>query len=226
VVEINVKAAFSAWNKRIAPVFDVARRLSVIEADSGRIVSETEEKLASQLPAEMVLRLADLRIDTLVCGAISRPLREMITAHGIEVVPFVSGDLGEVVAAWMSGSLGAPAFAMPGCCRRGRRFAGHGFNGREAQMFGGSDFGSGGGGGMGAGRGGGMGQGRGGGGGGGRGRRRAQGGQRPGRMDGPLAAGPVGKCVCPRCGHEEEHQPGVPCIKRVCPKCGVNLVRK
>jgi len=234
---VTMKAAFSAWNKRVAPVFDVARRVSVIEADSGRIVSETDEKLASQLPVERALRLADLGVDTLVCGAISRPLRDLIAAKGIRVIPFVSGDLAEVINAWISGRLETRSFTMPGCCGRGRRFGARLLRRREMLMFGSGDDGTGPGagpriegagqGGPGGGRGGGRGAGRGAGRGGrGAGRGAGRGGPRPGRMAGPLAAGPGGVCACAGCGYEEPHQPGVPCVQRICPKCGSNLVRK
>lgn len=47
-----------------------------------------------------------------------------------------------------------------------------------------------------------------------------------GRMGGPLAAGPGGKCVCPKCGYSETHPTGVPCMDKVCPKCGAKLTRE
>ncbi|HPN84172.1 MAG TPA: hypothetical protein PK821_02440 [Victivallales bacterium] len=47
-----------------------------------------------------------------------------------------------------------------------------------------------------------------------------------GRMGGPFAAGPVGECVCPKCGKTVPHQRGVPCISRKCPSCGSVLARK
>ena len=56
-----------------------------------------------------------------------------------------------------------------------------------------------------------------GGGGGGRGR---------GRMGGPLAAGPGGDCVCPKCGHKVSHVVGQPCNQKACPKCGTAMARQ
>ncbi|MBU0614457.1 MAG: DUF134 domain-containing protein [Nanoarchaeota archaeon] len=47
-----------------------------------------------------------------------------------------------------------------------------------------------------------------------------------GRMGGPFAAGPVGKCQCPKCGYEQEHVRGQPCINTKCPKCGSMMVRE
>jgi hypothetical protein len=38
--------------------------------------------------------------------------------------------------------------------------------------------------------------------------------------------GPVGFCVCPRCGYRVEHQRGVPCSTLICPNCKVPLKRE
>ena len=46
-----------------------------------------------------------------------------------------------------------------------------------------------------------------------------------GRMGGPFAAGPGGNCVCPKCGHSQPHQRGVPCAQITCPKCGSTMTR-
>lgn len=113
------KTAFAHWDDRIAPVFDIARRIHVVEADEGRIVAETGEVLADDLPTQKAHRLVELGVGTLVCGAISRPFHEMVAAYGIRVIPFVAGDLSEVIQAWLSGNLERDAFAMPGCCGRG-----------------------------------------------------------------------------------------------------------
>jgi len=122
------KTAFAYWDNRIAPVFDIARQIHVVEAESGRIVAETEEVLADDLPVQKVIRLAELGIGTPVCGAISRPLHEMVAAYSIEVIPFVAGDLREIIQAWLNDNLEHDTFVMPGCCGRGRRRGMRGVN--------------------------------------------------------------------------------------------------
>jgi predicted Fe-Mo cluster-binding NifX family protein len=76
--------------------------------------------LEDGLPLRKVINLAQLGVATLVFGAISRSLHEMVKSNGIQVIPFVAGDLGEVILAWLGGKLDNDSFAMPGCCGLGR----------------------------------------------------------------------------------------------------------
>jgi predicted Fe-Mo cluster-binding NifX family protein len=195
-----MKTAFAYWDNRIAPVFDIARQIHVVEAESGRIVAETEEVLTDDLPVQKVIRLAELGVGTLVCGAISRPLHELVAAYGIEVIPFVAGDLCEVIQAWLSDNLEHDTFAMPGCCGRGLglRRGMRGMSQEDYPMNGRKRGGQG----------------------------RGQGGQGRGRMGGPLAGGAAGACLCPKCGHREPHERGVPCVQKQCPKCGTAMTRE
>jgi predicted Fe-Mo cluster-binding NifX family protein len=118
-----MKAAFAHWDNRIAPVFDTARRLRLVEADEGRLVGVADVSLGNDESVGKALELVNQGAGLLVCGAISRPLHDMIRSYGVEVVAFVAGDLDEVIQAWLSGRMHGEAFAMPGCCgrRRGRR---------------------------------------------------------------------------------------------------------
>lgn len=200
-------AAFAIWNGRIAPVFDVTRNLHLVERQGSRLVKETQVQLHGETPSQISLSLMELNVRALICGAISQPLQAMVTACGIEVIPFVAGELGEVIDAWMQGVLmRRRTFAMPGCDRGNRR---HGCrmnsHRAEVEMFGRV-------GGRGAGSGGGQGVGNRGGGG-------------RGRMGGLKSGGPSGECLCPACGHHETHQRGVPCTQMRCPKCGTTMVR-
>jgi predicted Fe-Mo cluster-binding NifX family protein len=200
-----MKAAFAHWKNRIAPVFDTARKIQLVEVESGRLVGQTQDMLPDSPPVQKALRLAELGVSTLVCGAISRPLQELVAAYGIQVIAFVAGEVREVIQVWLAQHADWDDFAMPGCGPRGRnRFRGlHGIYREGNRMNGqGRD---------GMRPGGGRGQGR--------------GGQRAGRMGGPRAAGPSGDCVCPQCGQREPHQRGVSCVARKCPQCGAAMTR-
>jgi predicted Fe-Mo cluster-binding NifX family protein len=196
-----MKVAFAAWNDRIAPVFDVSGRLHLCDIERGCVVREVKRALTEASPDRKAIFVAEMGVETLVCGAISRALYDQIVSRGIRVVPFVAGDLREVIRSWTEGRFNAETFAMPGCWRRGEgRFASPGFGSREGGIMNGRGRG-------GLGSGGGQGQGR-------------------GRLGGPLAVGAGGACLCPKCGHREPHKVGVPCLRTPCPKCGTAMTRE
>jgi len=196
-----MKAAFSIWNARIAPVFDTAHQVHIVEAESGRIVGEADEAMPGDRPAQQVMRLAELGVGTLVCGAISWPVHGMVTAAGIRVIPFVTGTVSEVMQAWLGGTMGRGHFAMPGCRRRGGHAAD--LSGPEATPVGRRGVG-------GAGCGGGRGQ--------------HPGGSGRGRRGAPRAGEVGGSCVCRACGHRESHERGMACAHRMCPVCGAPMI--
>lgn len=119
------RIAIANWNGRVSPVFDSARSLDVVEIEDGKIVSRHGATFATDDPAAKVSALTGLGVSRLLCGAISRPLAELLGAHGIAVTPFVCGPVEEVLAAFLANRLSDPSLAMPGCCGR-RRWAGTG----------------------------------------------------------------------------------------------------
>ncbi len=131
--------ALTIWNGRIAPVFDVAGTVKLVEKQK----ESTTDGQTVNLPDDngMISRvnaLQALGIDVLVCGAISRAVHRMIVSSGIEVYSFISGDADEVLKALLEGNLTEKSFLMPGCrlgrgngqggCRRGAGNRGRGRN--------------------------------------------------------------------------------------------------
>ncbi|MEA3266370.1 MAG: dinitrogenase iron-molybdenum cofactor biosynthesis protein [Candidatus Fermentibacteria bacterium] len=127
-----MRIALTVWNGRIAPVFDVAGTIRLVE----RSGSDAEEDRLISIPigSGMISRVAILveyRVDVLVCGAVSRPVHRMIADSGIKVHSFVAGDADEVLEALMTGSLEEKPFNMPGCgMGRGGRGCGRGAGNR------------------------------------------------------------------------------------------------
>ncbi len=199
-----MKAAFAVWNGKIAPVFDVAGRVQVVEVEAGRIVHAGQATLPPGMPGQKAIYLAGSGVQELICGAISQQIQAVLEVCGIRVISFVTGDLEEIIQAWLAGTLEQGRYAMPGCCGRGRR-------GRPVTLEREDRF-------MRA-----RNQGRSGPGGrqGGGGPRARQGGG-PGRR----ASGTDGSCVCPKCGHKVPHQRGVPCFEQTCPECGAAMIRE
>ncbi len=71
--------------------------------------------------AERVRRLSDSAVETLICGAISESLAEQVLAAGIRLIPFVAGEVSEILDAYADARLPSPEFLMPGCHANGRK---------------------------------------------------------------------------------------------------------
>lgn len=119
--------ALAVWQGRISPVFDVSRSLCVVRLNAaGAVESREEIALGAVAPPQRAALLAGLRIEVLICGAVSAPLAEMLMAAGIRTIPFVAGEAEAVLAAFRRGELPSPRYMQPGCrcgkrrCRRGR----------------------------------------------------------------------------------------------------------
>jgi predicted Fe-Mo cluster-binding NifX family protein len=195
---LPMRIAIPQWQGRIAPVFDVAVNLLLIDMEDGQPMRREERRLFGAESSARVAEFLSCRAEILICGAISAPLESRLMVAGVQVIGFACGMVDEVLAAYLNGSLASRAFVMPGCQRWRRQ------EGEEAMPTG---FG------MGAGRGG--------------GRRRQGRGQGPGagRMGGASAAGLGGVCLCPKCGEKTPHAAGQPCMQMLCPRCGQPMTR-
>lgn len=119
-----MRIAISTADERISPVFDVAGRLLVVDVTGDRELRRTEVLLEDGALAARARQVADLSVQVLICGAISRPLELMLASAGVQVRPHTCGEVEEILHAFCSGQLTEEAFVMPGCCGRRRRFRG------------------------------------------------------------------------------------------------------
>jgi len=131
-----MKFAMSVWNDCISTVLDFSDCLLVIDAEHGVVNNRSIVNFTGVTMAEKTARLKDLDIQILLCGAVSRPMEQMIMASGIAIIPFLRGRVNDVLNAYFSGCLFGSDFMLPGCRRRvgfrqsmGRRKHGHGHNG-------------------------------------------------------------------------------------------------
>jgi len=124
------KVALTVWNGRISPVFDVSQEILVLDIEGDAVTARRNETVTETEPFSRVKKLTDLTIETLICGAISRSLAWALSAHVIQVIPFVAGDIEEVIEAFLADKLPNQKMAMPGCRGvhgpfRGRRRGSH-----------------------------------------------------------------------------------------------------
>ncbi|MDP8255802.1 MAG: NifB/NifX family molybdenum-iron cluster-binding protein [Candidatus Alcyoniella australis] len=112
--ERQLKIALAVWGNRISPVFDSARTVLVAEIKDGKVVGKRRELLGAELPYSRALKLSGWGTRVLICGAISVGFARTIEVYRIQVIPFISGEAQQVLEAYLSGSLMAGTFHMPG----------------------------------------------------------------------------------------------------------------
>lgn len=115
-----MKVSIPVWNHRISPVFDAATRLLVITVENKCEAHRMELEIEALGFYERVQKMEDLAIDVLLCGAISKPMENAILAKQIQVLPYICGDVDEILHAFLSDQLLQSRYAMPGCCSHRR----------------------------------------------------------------------------------------------------------
>ena len=116
-----MKLAIPIYNNSVSNVFDFATRLLLVDIENGKEANRSEVALENQLLPQRAGQLKNFGVDVLICGAISRVLANMVTTSGIQVLPYVTGSIDDVLQAYLTGQLVKPEFSMPGCWPGARR---------------------------------------------------------------------------------------------------------
>jgi len=112
-----MRIAIPIWEDKVSPVLDTALRLLVVEVEYHREVSRFIYNIDEQDLIRRCLRIRNFNIDTLICGAVSRPFVCILLASGVDVIQEISGRAEEVLKAYLHGNLFCSRFLMPGCRR-------------------------------------------------------------------------------------------------------------
>ncbi len=116
-----MKIGISVHDSKIAVALDFAPAVNIYELDGGRIGLEKTLRFENEILPVRAAMLADEGVGKLICGAVSGALAGMLSYSGIEVISGVTGNLDEVLEAFMNGNLTTRNFAMPGCGMRRRQ---------------------------------------------------------------------------------------------------------
>lgn len=105
-------------------MLDVARRLVIVDIESGSETGRCEKPLDEIEVSRRAESIAGMGVDVLICGAVSLSLETILNAAGIIVIPQICGRIDEIVEAYLSGNLMDKTFLLPGCGGRRWRFRG------------------------------------------------------------------------------------------------------
>jgi len=116
--------AVPVFGERVSPLFDTACNILLVDLEGNEERSRRRVVIDESFPPGKISRLVKLGVNILICGGISRGLLALVENSGIRVIPWVAGEIEEVLAAFKTGELPASSFMMPGCRRRLRRRSG------------------------------------------------------------------------------------------------------
>ena len=116
-----MRMAVPVWRSRVSPVFDAAEELLVSDFENGRELSRTRCSMSGLSAEQRADQLAELDVDVLLCGAISRSLENLVGASGVKVIPWVRGEVDGVLAWYLDGMPADTQLFMPGCAWRSRK---------------------------------------------------------------------------------------------------------
>ena len=100
-----MQVALTVWQGRISPLFDATRMLLVADIIKDKVAATHYEPFTDDSAFHRALKLTDLGISILICGGISDDFAKPIEAQGIQIIPFVSGSVDEVLDAYTTGLL-------------------------------------------------------------------------------------------------------------------------
>ncbi len=113
----TMKVALTIWENRVSPVADSAREVLVVDMEGESILKRYHERYSGESLFYRAKKLADLGVKTFICGAISDFYGGLVEGYGIRLIPFVRGQIDDVLNAFMNESLLSPRYMMRGSRR-------------------------------------------------------------------------------------------------------------
>ena len=111
--------ALPVFQSRIAPVFDSAVRVLVLEIEHQRELARSEMHTKNLSGSERIAALKRAGASTLICAGISDIVHRMLESADIRVRSGIVGQVEEVIKAYIDNRLDDPCFLMPGHGGRG-----------------------------------------------------------------------------------------------------------
>ena len=110
-----MRIAAAIWEDKISPLMDTASRLLIIDRSTPENTTRYEAAFFGHGIWHRTKFIVGHDVEVLLCGAISRPFKNMLCANGVQVVNGLSGSIETIMDAYLTGNLDRSVFFMPGC---------------------------------------------------------------------------------------------------------------
>jgi predicted Fe-Mo cluster-binding NifX family protein len=108
-----IRAAIPIFMTRVSPLFDSCTRVLLIDIEQNREVDRKEIYLDALSLNERVTILRKSGVTTVICGGISEMLETMLAGADIELIGDITGEVDQVLDAYLTERLDEPRFHLP-----------------------------------------------------------------------------------------------------------------
>lgn len=108
--------AVTAWEDRVSPVFDSAKILLIANIQGRKVVGRSYEKINARYVEQAAQLFQEKEITKVICGAVSQESTLVIENYGIELIPFITGEIEAILERFAKGQK-LEKFTMPGCIK-------------------------------------------------------------------------------------------------------------
>ena len=109
-----MRIALPIWQDKVSPLCDTASRLLIVETKNKAEVFRFEIYLDEVDISLRCQRIQSMELDVLICGALSRAFAMMLKAGGIDLIAGISGQIEEVLQAFLHNRQFLSQYLMPG----------------------------------------------------------------------------------------------------------------
>jgi len=110
-----MRIAIPRFGESVAPCFEYSATMAIFDVEEGRLVCQADFPLQSRVPYDRVRLMKAEKIDTVICGGLQSFYEDLLKAHDIQVISWVSGNVEDLLKRFLEGRL-APGTAGSATC--------------------------------------------------------------------------------------------------------------
>jgi predicted Fe-Mo cluster-binding NifX family protein len=100
-----VKLAIPRMGEDVAPCLEYSATIAIFTIEDGQVVDQLDFPFRSPEPVDRIRLLRDQHVDVVICGGVQEAFEDLVRASGIELISWVSGNVEDLLASYLSGRL-------------------------------------------------------------------------------------------------------------------------
>ncbi|MBN2160134.1 MAG: hypothetical protein JW807_12120 [Spirochaetes bacterium] len=117
----NELIALPVYQERVSPLMDVSSKYAIYETIDGVIQHRSDISLAASGELQRVEKLKELGVTTIICGAVSCCVADMIVEKGMRLLPMIYGSIDEIVEKYLNHTLSSDGQSTADSACRGKK---------------------------------------------------------------------------------------------------------